>query len=146
MSTYKESNYNDDISNVSDLPFDEMCLFLEWTKSTKQRQKNRQSICYSKQSEKMRCKCFDIVLGSDSLKNKHSIIKVDVSSDKLTYLFIGWWWSKYFLQHTKKWVIMMIFPMYLNYPLMKCVSFLMNEVDDTVPKEPTICMFLKTIW
>ena len=29
MSTYKKLNYNDDISNVSDLPFDEMCLFLE---------------------------------------------------------------------------------------------------------------------
>ena len=29
MSTYKKLNYNDDISNVSDLPFDEMCLFLQ---------------------------------------------------------------------------------------------------------------------
>ena len=29
MSEYKESNKNDDISHVSDLPFDEMCLFLE---------------------------------------------------------------------------------------------------------------------
>ena len=28
----QKSNYNDDISNVSDLPFDEMCLFLEWKK------------------------------------------------------------------------------------------------------------------
>ena len=35
--------------------------------------------------------------------------------------------------------------MYPIYPLMKCVSFLMNEVDDTVPKEPTIDMFLKKI-
>ena len=29
MSIYKKSNDNDDISHVSDLPFDEMCLFLE---------------------------------------------------------------------------------------------------------------------
>ena len=39
----------------------------------------------------------------------------------------------------------MIFPMYLTYPLMKCVSFMMNEFDDTVPKEPTIDMLLKII-
>ena len=39
----------------------------------------------------------------------------------------------------------MIFPMYPTYPLIKCVSFLMNEVDDTAPKEPTIDMLLKTI-
>ena len=32
-----------------------------------------------------------------------------------------------------------------DLPLMKCVSFLMNEVDDTVPKEPIFNMFLKTI-
>ena len=32
MSTYKESNIIDDISNVSDLPFDEMCLFIERNK------------------------------------------------------------------------------------------------------------------
>ena len=32
ISAYKKSNYNDDISNVSDLPFDEMCLFIEWKK------------------------------------------------------------------------------------------------------------------
>ena len=35
--------------------------------------------------------------------------------------------------------------MYLTYPLMECVSFLKNEVNDTVPKEPTINMFPKTI-
>ena len=32
MSTYKELNKNDDISHVSDLPFDEMCLCLECKK------------------------------------------------------------------------------------------------------------------
>ena len=36
--------------------------------------------------------------------------------------------------------------MYTTYPLMKYVSFLMNKVNDTVPKEPMIDMFLKTIW
>ena len=35
--------------------------------------------------------------------------------------------------------------MYPTYPLMECVSSLKNEVDDTVPKESTIDMFLKTI-
>ena len=35
--------------------------------------------------------------------------------------------------------------MYPTYPLMKCVSFLMNEVYGTVPKEPTIDMFLKNL-
>ena len=29
MSAYKKSNNNDDITHVSDLPSDEMCLFLE---------------------------------------------------------------------------------------------------------------------
>ena len=29
MSACKKSNNNDDITDVSDLPFDEMCLFLE---------------------------------------------------------------------------------------------------------------------
>ena len=42
-------------------------------------------------------------------------------------------------------ILMMIFPMYPTYPWMKCVSFLMNEVNDTVPKEPTIDMLLKII-
>ena len=36
--------------------------------------------------------------------------------------------------------------MYPTYPLMKYVSFLMNEVDNTAPKEPTIDMLPKTIW
>ena len=36
--------------------------------------------------------------------------------------------------------------MYTTYPLMKCVSFLMNEVYDTAPEEPKIDMLLKTIW
>ena len=40
---------------------------------------------------------------------------------------------------------MMIFPMYPNYPLMECVSFLMNEVNNTLSKEPKIDMLLKTI-
>ena len=35
--------------------------------------------------------------------------------------------------------------MYPTYPLMEYVFSLKNEVDDTVPKEPTIDMFLKTI-
>ena len=35
--------------------------------------------------------------------------------------------------------------MYPTYPLMVFVSPLKNEVDDTVPKLPTIYMFLKTI-
>ena len=29
MSLYKKSNNNDDITNVLDLPFDEMCIFLD---------------------------------------------------------------------------------------------------------------------
>ena len=35
--------------------------------------------------------------------------------------------------------------MYRTYPLMECVSPLKNEVDDTVPKEPMIDIFLKTV-
>ena len=42
-------------------------------------------------------------------------------------------------------IIILIFPMYPSYLLMEFVSPLKNEVDDTVPKEPTIDMFLKTI-
>ena len=40
MSTYKELNNNDDISNVSDLPFDEMCLCLECNNNMTQRLEN----------------------------------------------------------------------------------------------------------
>ena len=29
MSAYKKSNNNDDITKVSDLPFDEMCIFID---------------------------------------------------------------------------------------------------------------------
>ena len=32
MSEYKKSNNNDDITKVSDLPFDEMCIFIDWNK------------------------------------------------------------------------------------------------------------------
>ena len=35
--------------------------------------------------------------------------------------------------------------MYPTYPLVEFFSSLKNEVDETVPKEPTIDMFLKTI-
>ena len=35
--------------------------------------------------------------------------------------------------------------MYPTYLLMECVSTLKNDVDNKVPKEPTIDMFLKTI-
>ena len=64
----KKSNYNIDISNVSDLPFDGMCLSLEklnWGHSAKITN-NR----YVSQNNlrKKRCKCFDIVLGSDGKK------------------------------------------------------------------------------
>ena len=39
----------------------------------------------------------------------------------------------------------MIFQMNPTYPLMKCFSFLMNEVDDTAPEEPKIDMLPKII-
>ena len=42
-------------------------------------------------------------------------------------------------------IIILIFPIYPTYPLTECVSPFKNEVDDTVPKEPSIDMFLKTI-
>ena len=42
-------------------------------------------------------------------------------------------------------IIILIFTMYPTYPMMEFVSSLKNEVDGTVPKEPTIDMFLKTI-
>ena len=35
--------------------------------------------------------------------------------------------------------------MYSTYPLMECVSSLKNEAVHTVPKEPMIRMFLKTV-
>ena len=65
-STYKKSNYNIDISNVSDLHFDAMCFFLEqWSwwhsaKITNDRYVSQNNL------RKIRCKCFEIVLGSDS--------------------------------------------------------------------------------
>ena len=93
-STYKKSNYNDDISNLSDLTFDEMCLFLdEWSRWHSARRTKNRYVTKKKNLRKIRCKCFDTVLGSDSLK-KHNIIKVDVSSNELTYLYIGWWWRR----------------------------------------------------
>ena len=30
MSSYKKSNNNDDITDVSDLPYDEMCINIDW--------------------------------------------------------------------------------------------------------------------
>ena len=48
-------------------------------------------------------------------------------------------------QNTKNRIIILIFPIYLTYPLMECVSPLKNEVDNTVPKKPTIDMFIKTM-
>ena len=42
-------------------------------------------------------------------------------------------------------IIILIFPMYPTYPLMEYVSSLKNEVDEKVPKEPMINIFLKTI-
>ena len=48
MSAYKKSNNNDDITHVSNLPFDEMFLFIEWNKYMKPRLDNWQSICNSK--------------------------------------------------------------------------------------------------
>ena len=53
--------------------------------------------------------------------------------------------TKYLRQHTKNRVILMIFSMYLTYPLIKYVSSLMNEVDGTAPEEPIIDMLLKKI-
>ena len=35
--------------------------------------------------------------------------------------------------------------MYPTYLLMECISPLKNDVDDAVPKEPTIYIFLKII-
>ena len=43
--------------------------FSWWMKPSTQNQKNQQSICYKTKLRKIRCKCFDNVLGSDSLKN-----------------------------------------------------------------------------
>ena len=56
-------NYNIDISNVSDLPFDGMFFFLEKLTHSAKRTNDR----YVSQNnlQKKRCKYFDIVLGSD---------------------------------------------------------------------------------
>ena len=52
---------------------------------------------------------------------------------------------KILYQNTNNRIKILIFPMYPTYPLMECVSPLKNEVEDTVSKESTINMFLKTI-
>ena len=71
-----------------------MFLFLDewsWCHSAK-RSINR----YGSQNNlrKFWCKCFDTVFGSHGKNKKHNIIKVDVSSNKITYLCICWWWRR----------------------------------------------------
>ena len=67
-STYKKMSYNDDISNVSELSFDEMCLFLdEWSRWHSSKRTNDWYVTQN-YLRKIQCKCFDTVLGSDSLK------------------------------------------------------------------------------
>ena len=67
-STYKKLNYNIDISNVSDIPFDGMCFFLD--ELSRRNSAKRTNNWYVSQNNlrKIRCKCFDTVLGSDSNK------------------------------------------------------------------------------
>ena len=68
---YKKSNYNIDISNVSDLTFDGMCFSLEkwcWWHSAKIT--NNWYVSQNNLQKKW-CKCFDVELGSDGkLKGK----------------------------------------------------------------------------
>ena len=67
-STYKKSNCNVDISNLSDLPFYEMCLFLdEWSRWHSAKRTNDRYVTQNN-LRKIWCKCFDTVLGSDSSK------------------------------------------------------------------------------
>ena len=65
-STYKKSNYNVDISNVFYLPFDEMCLFIdEWSQWYRSKRTDNRYVTQNN-PRKIRWKCFDTVLGSDS--------------------------------------------------------------------------------
>ena len=47
----KNRNNNDDINDISDLPFDEMCIFLEQNKYMTPCLENRRSICNLESSE-----------------------------------------------------------------------------------------------
>ena len=61
----QKSNYNIDISNISHLYFDVMCFSLEkwrWRHSSK---RNNDRYVSQNNLRKKRCKCFEIVLGSE---------------------------------------------------------------------------------
>ena len=62
---YKKSNYNIDISNVSDLPFDVMCFSPENDVDDTVPKEPTIDMFLEIICEKKWCKCFDIVLGSD---------------------------------------------------------------------------------
>ena len=74
------------------------------------------------------------------MKSKKSIVQINAVQYVYFDFFLQIFTTKY-----KNRIIILIFPMYPTYPLMEFVSPLKNEVDDTVPKEPTIDMFLKII-
>ena len=72
---------------------------------------------------------------------KHSILQINA----VNFVYVESCY-KILHQHTKNRIIVLIFSINPTYPLIKCVSFLKNEVNDTVPKESTIDMFIKTFW
>ena len=70
-STYKKSNYNDDISNVSELTFDGILFFHEkWSRWHSAKRTNDWYVTQNN-LRKIRWKCFDTVLGSDN-KNQRT--------------------------------------------------------------------------
>ena len=54
--------------------------------------------------------------------------------------------KKYLYQQTKNWIIMMIFPMYPTYPLMKFVSFLNERSQWHIDRRTDNSDITKKIW
>ena len=68
--------YNIDISNVSDLPFDIICFSLENNVDKTVPKEPKIDMFLKSICETKRCKCFDIVLGSDGKKQGEQYINI----------------------------------------------------------------------
>ena len=72
-SKYKFSNFNINISNISDLPFDVMCFSLENDVDATVPNEPTINRFLETNCKQKRCKCFDIMLGSDGKRQGKQI-------------------------------------------------------------------------
>ena len=84
-------NRNINISNISNLTFDEMCFSLEKAMMMTLCQNNQQSICFLKQPGNKIGANVMILWEGPAVNNKINKIEVREYSTNCTYLCFGWW-------------------------------------------------------